>query len=406
MGTYNYVSPEGLVVPDTSEILKTTEGEWKDTLGQDISVESHTPQGVLIASDVAIRSEVAANNAALANQFNPNYAGGIFLDDIWALTGGKRRDATYTIIDNVQLAGIKGVVIPSGSRRATTSGDVFQLLTAVTLDNNTGKGVGIFQALEPGPVPAPANTLTVPVQGYTSVGWETSNNPQAGTVGRDRQSDLSAKQERRRTLALQGRSLGEAVYSNVRAIEGVRSISFRENYDDATKTIDGISLKEHSIWVCVDGGLDADIAEALYRSKTGGTGYNGASKVNYKDPIFGQTFEILFDRPTAKPVMAKITGFVNGQVAGDYEAQLKQAVADYANGLLENGEEGFVLGEDVSSWEIGAAANYRVPGFFISKVEIANKPTSGSPSWSTDTIVMGLKDKAVITVDDVVVVRQ
>ena len=94
MATYEYVSPEGVIVPDTSEILKTTETEWKDTLGQDISVEEQTPQGVLIASDVAVRSEVAAGNAALANQFNPNYAGGIFLDDIWALTGGKRREAT------------------------------------------------------------------------------------------------------------------------------------------------------------------------------------------------------------------------------------------------------------------------------------------------------------------------
>lgn len=402
MATYDYVSPEGVIVPDTSDILKTTEGEWKDTLGQDISVEEQTPQGVLIASDVAVRSEVAANNAALANQFNPNYAGGVFLDDIWALTGGKRREATYTIIDNVQLAGIKGVVIPSGSRRATTAGDVFQLLNTVTLDVNTGKGVGIFQALESGPIPAPANSLTVPVQGYTSVGWETSNNPQEGTLGRDRQSDLSAKQERRRTLALQGRSIGEAVYSNVRAVEGVRSISFRENYEDTAQTIDGISLVAHSVWVCVDGGVSADIAEALYRSKTGGAGYNGSVVVNYKDPIFGQTFQIKFDRPTAKPVSVKVTGSVNGQVFGDPEALIKQAVVDYANGVLANGEEGFVLGEDVSPWEIGAAINYVVPGLFISKVEVANK--TSTPAWGVTTLSIGLKEKATISADDVLVV--
>ena len=402
MATYEYVSPEGVIVPDTSEILKTTETEWKDTLGQDISVEEQTPQGVLIASDVAVRSEVAAGNAALANQFNPNYAGGVFLDDIWALTGGKRRDATYTIIDNVDMAGVPGVVIPSGSRRATPAGDVFQLLTTVTLDSSTGKGKGIFQALEPGPVPAPANSLTVPVRGYTSVGWETSNNPQDGTIGRAQQSDLSAKQERRRTLALQGRSISEAVYSNVRALEGVRSISYRENYEGTAKTIDGISLAAHSIWVCVDGGTDNDIAAALYKSKTGGTGYNGATSVNYKDPIFGQTFVTKFDRPTAKPVMVRVTGFVSGQVIGDPEAMVKQAVVDYANGILASGEEGFVLGEDVSPWEIGAAVNYVVPGLFISKVEVANKAVT--PTWGTATLAMGLNEKATVGLDDVLVV--
>lgn len=401
MATYEYVSPEGVIVPDTSEILKTTEEEWKDVLGQDISVEPQTPQGVLIASDVAVRSEVAAGNATLANQFNPNYSGGVFLDDIWALTGGKRREATYTIVDNVTLTGIPGVVIPSGSRRATTAGDIFQLLTTVTLDA-TGKGTGIFQALEPGPISATANSLTVPVRGYTSVGWETSTNPQEGTIGRDRQSDLSAKQERRRTLALQGRSIGEAVYSNVRAVDGVRSLSYRENYEDTAKTIDGISLIAHSIWVCVDGGTSADIAEALYRSKTGGTGYNGTAIVNYKDPLFGQTFQIKFDRPVAKPVMVKVTGAISGQIVSDPESLIKQAVVDYANGLLDNGEEGFVLGEDVSPWEISAAVNYMVPGIFISKVEVANKATT--PTWGTTTLSLGLNEKATISLDDVLVV--
>lgn len=402
MATYEYVSPEGVIVPDTSEILKTTETEWKDTLGQDISVEEQTPQGVLIASDVAVRSEVAAGNAALANQFNPNYSGGVFLDDIWALTGGKRRDATYTIIDNVDMTGVPGVLVPSGSRRATAAGDVFQLITTVTLDSSTGKGKGIFQALEPGPIPAPANSLTVPVRGYTSVGWETSNNPQEGTVGRDRQSDLSAKQERRRTLALQGRSIGEAVYSNVRALDGVRSISFRENYTNAATTIDGISLVANSVWVCVDGGVDIDIAAALYKSKTGGANYNGAVTVNYKDPLFGQTFIVKFDRPTAKPIMVRVTGTASGQITGDPEALVKQAVVDYANGVLANGEEGFVLGEDVSPWELGAAVNYIVPGLFISKVEVANKATT--PSWATATIAIGLKEKATVSLDDVLVV--
>lgn len=402
MATYKYLSPEGVIVPDTSAILDETNQEWKDVFGQDLDVNPETPQGVLIASDVAVRSEVVANNAAVANQINPNYAGGVFLDDIWAFMGGKRRAATYTLVENVTLTGIPGVVIPSGSRRATTSGDVFQLLTTVQLDNSTGKSVGIFQALEPGAIPCAAHTLTVPVQGYTSVGWETSDNPNAGAVGRETQSDLSAKQERVQTLGLQGRSVADAVYANVRALDGVKSISFRENYTNASLTVDGITLVANSVWVCVDGGVDADIAAALYRSKTGGGNWNGAVTVTYVEPRFGQSFPVKFDRPTAKPITTRVSYTVVGSISGDPVTLIKQAVVDYANGLLENGEEGFVLGEDVSPFEIAAAVNYRVPGLFISKVEIADQATT--PTWTVVTKAIGLKEKATIDLDHVLAV--
>lgn len=400
MATYKYVSPEGVIVPDTSQILSDTEGEWKSTFGSDLDVTPDTPQGTIIASDVAVRSEVVANNAALANQINPNYAGGTFLDDIWALTGGKRREATYTLVDGVTLAGIPGVVIPSGSRRAS-NGNLFELLSTVTLDNS-GAGVGIFQAIEPGAVPCPAHTLTDPVVGYTSVGWETSDNPVAGTIGTEEQSDLSAKKERRQTLAIQGRSVAEAVFSNVRALQGVNSLSFRENTDSTTKTIDGISLVGHSVWACVDGGVDQDVAAALYRSKTGGAAWNGAVSVTVTDAWSGQGSVVKFDRPTSKPVMAKFTVVAKGIGTGDPTSLIKDTIIKYATGQLENGEEGFTLGTDVSPFELSAAANTASPQIFIKSVEIANKATT--PTWTKDDIAIGLNEKATIQVDDILVV--
>lgn len=404
MAAYKYLSPEGVIVPDTSAILEETNTEFTDVMGKDVPVNQSSPQGVLIASDVAVRSEVVANNAALANQINPNYAGGIFLDDIWALTGGKRRAATYTLVDNVKLTGVPGVPIPSGSRRATTYGDVFQLLTTVTLDAN-GVAYGTFQALEQGPVSCPVNSLTVPVQGYTAIGWETSTNEEAGVLGSSQQSDLSVKQERKQTLALQGRSLTEAVFSRVRALDGVRSMTFRENKTNAAKTIDGISLGPNSVWVCVDGGLDTDIANALYRSVSGGAGYNGSVVVKTKDQFSGQTEDIKFDRPVAKPIIVRVTGRVTGSMTSNPEAIIKQAVVDYGAGLMDNGEPGFVLGEDVSPYELASAVNYKAPGIFVIKVEIANQPTSGvQPTWQTTTMDIGLKEKATVDLASVLVV--
>lgn len=398
---YNFLSPEGVIVPDTSEILVNTNTEWLDTFGLDIDLNPESPQGILIASDVAVRSEVAANNAAIANQINPNYAGGVFLDDIWSLTGGSRRPAIFTIVDNVLLSGVPGVVIPSGSRRRTTAGGLFQLISTVTL-NNSGTGVGTFQALEAGPIPCAAHSLTVPVPGYTSIGWETSDNPDDGRTGQLQQSDLSVRQERNQTLGLQGRSLAESVWSNVRALPGVRSLTFRENYTKLDTTIDGIFLLANSVWLCVDGGIDSDIAEALYRTKSGGADWNGSVSVDYRDPIFGQNFPVKFDRPSAKNMMVKVTGRVAGTITGNPVGLVKQALVDYANGLSINGEPGFVIGEDVSPFELASASNAAVPNVFISKVEIATE--SATPTWSVSTLEIALNEKAYLTVDNVQVV--
>lgn len=400
MEAYKYLTPQGVIVPDTSQILADTENEWKASFGDDLDVTPDTPQGMIIASDVAVRSEVAANNAAVANQINPNYAGGVFLDDIWALTGGKRRASTYTIVDGVALTGTAGVVIPSGSRRSS-NGNLFELLSTVLLDNS-GKGTGIFQAVEPGPVPCPANSLTTPVPGYTSVGWETSNNPVAGTPGTLEQSDLSARKERVQTLAIQGRSIAEAVSSNLRAVSGVNSFSFRENVDNTTQTIDGISLVSKSVWACVDGGEDAIVAAALYRSKTGGAAWNGAVSVIVTDQWSGQRATVKFDRPTAKPVMAKFTVVSKGVGTGDPATLIKDTILKYATGQLETGEQGFILGEDVSPFELAAAANTASPQIFIKSVEVATKATT--PTWSKDDIAIGLNEKATIQINDILVV--
>lgn len=396
---YKYVSPDGVIVPDTAAILAETEQEWRTVFGEDLDVNPETPQGMLIAQETAVRAEMAANNAAIANQINPNIAGGVFLDDIWALTGGKRRTATYTTIYNVTLTGAPGAVIPSGSRRKlSTTGDIFELLSTVVLDD-TGTGAGTFQALEAGPIAAPAGTLTLPVSGYTSVGWETSNNLTAGITGQSEQSDLSARRERKLTLALQGRSTAEAVYSNVQALDTVSSLSFRENYENTEQVIDGITLAPHSVWACVDGGSDAEVAAALYRSKTAGAAWNGDVAVTVLDPYSGQSSVVRFDRPTAVPVMARFT-ITAGTGISDPLSLIRSAVLDYANGLTS--EHGFILGEDVSPFELAAAANLAATGIFIKKVEVAY--LNAAPAWQTSAIEIGLNQKATISLSNILVV--
>lgn len=88
MAEYNYITSSGVIIPDTAEQRTAVENEFKAVFGQDLDISPETPQGVLITMETENRDAIVRNNAELANQINPDLAGGVFLDAIWALMGG------------------------------------------------------------------------------------------------------------------------------------------------------------------------------------------------------------------------------------------------------------------------------------------------------------------------------
>ncbi|EAA1041287.1 hypothetical protein A4J64_001944 [Salmonella enterica subsp. enterica serovar Losangeles] len=386
MADYKYINSTGVIMPDTADVREEVCDEYRGVFGDDVITDDWTPQGVLINAETKARTTVIENNAALANQINPNIATGTFLDAIWALTGGQRRGATYSQVVG-KCSGVAGAPIPAGSRARTKNGDEF-----ATLDNATIGDLGyvyvIFQATETGPVPAPVGSLTQITDAV--LGWETVTNEAVGTLGQDVQSDVSARSMRRKTLALQGVSTTEAITSALYDVPGVRSLSFRENVDDTEKVIDGVTLKPHSIYVCVDGGTDEAIGEALRVSKSAGCGFNGSTTVNVTDPVSGQVYAIQFDRPEEITILMRV--YVSSRAMSTVQVQnaVRLAIVDYTRGE-QDGEDGFTVGTDASPFELASGVNRTYPDIFIKKLEIAN---SADQVFSTNTIPVGIWQKA------------
>jgi uncharacterized phage protein gp47/JayE len=396
MADYQYIDETGVIVPDTATVQTEVEGEYKAVFGQDLVVTANTPQGVLITAEVSARSNVLRNNAAVANQINPNLAGGVFLDAIWALTGGQRIAANYSVIPGVHLLGLPGTVVPAGSQASLTDGTLFASVSAVTLDGG-GNGYVDFQAVETGPIAANVGALT---QIVTAVlGWDQVTNPTAATPGRSEESDLASRMRRKNTLSLQNVALPDAITSALYGTLNVRSLTFRENYTNAAATIDGIYLLANSVWACVDGGTDADVAAALLAHKSLGANWNGAVTVNLTDPASGQTYPVKFDRPTDIPVKARVT-VRNLSALTDVPAAVRQAIVDYAAGL-QDGKPGFVVGASVSSFELAGAINRQAPGIYVQNCEISLvTPTS----WVVGQIAIALDEIASIVSGNIEVI--
>lgn len=371
---YNFIIPTGTIVPDTADILLTVQNEYKAAFGADLIVTSDTPQGILIVAETLARAAVAANNAAIANQINPDISGGVYLDALLALMGSFRVPASNTTVI-AQLTGVAGTIIPINSQAQDTSGNIYQTTSQVTLaPGSPGTATVEFEAIAPLPLSVAAHTLTTIVSDV--LGWETVDNAAAQTnIGTAPQSDARAKLFRRVTLGLQGSSIAEAITSALYATPGVTSVTFRENTAASTQTIDGISMVAHSIYACVNGGSDADVANALVSKKSAGAAYNNGASGSpvdyvYTNPFSGQMMDILFDRPDEIPVLVQVT-VTNTNTVEDPVNAVKQAVVDYANGNLPNGETGLTVGTPVSCFEIGGAINVEVPSIFVTNVEIA-----------------------------------
>lgn len=503
---YRYITTNGVIVPDTSTILQGVQDEYKAAFGDDLVVTPDTPQGVLITAEALSRNDTVNNNAALANQINPNIAGGVFLDAIMALTGIQRKPASKTIVSGVTITGVPGTLVPAGAQAQTESGDLFELQSGVVIGGG-GTTTGIFVSVEFGPIGAPTNDLN---QIVTAVlGWETVTNPTPGLLGADEQSDVSARAFRLNTLAFQGVALPVAITSALYNVTGVQSLSFLENYtnnymgflasvtdgatlDDTvwvmtnsgTVTINttgltfaesnqelpspnpwpvakytttgnvaltglgtqgggdwpgsmtaadvvlvknqssaaengyytvaagawsrrtgytngtellganqGIAMLPHSIFVCVNGGSDLDVAAALLENKSLGCAWNGNETVEVIEPVSQQVYPVQFSRPVTVPVLIRVT------ISSGDPASIKQAILDYVSGSIE-GEAGFVVGSDVSPFELAGAVSTQFPETFMTKVEVSYTP----PSYTTDTLAIAIDEIATTDADSITVV--
>jgi len=378
---YQYLDSTGTIVPETSTILAEVQAEYKSVFGADLVVTADTPQGVLITAEALSRDEVVNNNAALANEINPNIAGGIFLDATMSLTGIQRTPATQTVVSGVALTGVAGTVIPSGTQAKTAANDLFATLTTVTLDVS-GNATVDFASVEYGAIPCASSALNTIVTNV--LGWETVTNSTAGVLGSSTQSDQGARALRNNTLGFQGVALPVAMTSALYAVSGVKSLFFQENIAATTQTINGISMISHSIYACVYGGSDLDVASSMLENKSSGCGWNGSTTVDVIEPASGQTYEVKFDRPAEIGILVKVTT-TNGSTAN-----ITQAILDYANGLI-SGFPGFVVGADVSPWEIAGAITTVYPSYYISKVELS---LVSPVSYSTDSIPIAVNEVA------------
>lgn len=389
--SYTYLLSTGTISIDTTDLLSDVEGEWQAAFGATLNTDASTPQGTMIAAETTARTSVMKNNADLANMQNPNLSYGVFLDAICSLLGIERSTNQSTLATTVQITGTSGTTINAGSRIQTPNGDIFTLLTSVTIPVG-GSTTGTFQSQAYGTIPFPLGSMTI-IDGTIGWGSVACTISTIVTPGSAQNTDPQLKNKRNQQLAVQGTASAAAVYANLLNVPNVTSVQVVENNTGQFATaVNGVTFtKPSALWVCVAGTPSPSaVAAAMYAAHNSGcpwdygatgmgTPVQSPNGVTVTDPNTGLPYQVLYVTPIMYDAYVNITVHQTPAQAPGAPA-IQKAILSYADGQ-EQGEAGFVVSADVSAFEISGSVVRQYPGLYVKSCQVACVP-AGNPAPS------------------------
>lgn len=261
-----------------------------------------------------------------AQNFDPRYASGIFLDTICALNGILRLPATPSVVV-CQLTGIVGTVIDAGSQVLNTNGDLFLLDTQVTIPSG-GVINGTFSSFEDEPIECGANTLTRIVQQVN--GWSTVNNTDAGVIGTNTETDFDLRNRYNYLLGLESSGGIASVASAFYDSPIIPNSNVQQNTTDSPLSILGVTISPHAIYISLVPGAATqnDIAALIVSKAPPGCGQDGNTTYTYTDPRYSwQTYDVTYQ--VAVPFYVQVNVMLqglSGDYPGDINVQIQNAI--------------------------------------------------------------------------------
>ena len=223
-------------------------------------------------------------------------------------------------------------------------------------------------------------TITNPKLGIESV---TNVKPFEG--GRNTETDAEFRERYYKSVDFAGGVNIDAIIAEVyESVEAVIAVTGEENDTDFESES---GLPPHSFEVVAYGGLDEEIAKAIFRRKAAGIQTFGNTTVSVLGAS-GQTFDISFSRPTPVKVWVRVTDLVTDQhFPLDGVEQIKRSLVSFIGG---NTRGGLNIGQDVIRVVLPTEV-LKVPGVVDFNLQIS--PDGESFGWGN--IEIAARQKAV-----------
>lgn len=283
----------------------------------------------------------------------------------------------------VTFTGTPGTAIPTGFLVRTVAGLQYAVLTDGRIGTDGSVTLPV-QAVETGAdynvEAGRVNQITNPLDGVDSC-----TNQGVIDGGQDRETDEEFRDRYAQSVDYAGGVNADAIAGEI--LQNVESVYSAICYENDTDEVDVLGLPPHSIEAVVYGGLDQDVAKAIYRRKAGGIQTHGSTRI----PVVaasGQSININFSRPTPVPVYVKVHILETGS---DYPLNgadlVKAAIINYIGGAAYGG---LPIGRDVVYMDLPGVIK-TVAGVVDFELSIGKD----SSSYGTENIQIDTREKAV-----------
>lgn len=319
-----YIDSTGYHFSDYPTFLAWIQDQYRLIYGADVYLEADSQDGQLLAIFAKALYDVAALGGSTYNSFSPSTAQGTGLSRVVKINGLTRRSATRSTAD-LTIVGTAGTTISNGIAQDTNQVK-WNLPASVTIPGG-GTIVATATCDVEGNINAEASTIN---KIFTpTLGWQTVNNVAAATAGVAAETDGELRIRQTGSTANPSLTVFDGTIGALENLEGVTAI---RGYENDTGSTDSNGIPAHTISCVVEGGDVTAICQTIQIHKTPGCGTYGTTSETVFDPK-GMPLLIKFFRPTPVPITVDIEIEIFTGYTSDYEDQLKQAVADYINGI-------------------------------------------------------------------------
>lgn len=389
----NSFDGNGLQVKTQSELVQDLTQDFQGIYGEDINVESNSPDGQLINVFAQCVEDSYQLLSQVYTSFDPDQAIGNVLDQRCAINGVQRKAGTYTYVPvqitcdrSLTLAGLDQYSEEDSYTISDSEGNQFCL--AATSPISTGSNMLQFRAKNIGQVEVLPNTITVPVTvilGVTGI-----NNPSGATeIGQNEETDAELRERRKRAVSISNVGYTEGLQAALENIPDVTKASVFQNRGSST---DSYGIPGHSVWVIVQGGTDTDIGEVMDAKMAPGIGMKGTQSVLV--PQVDDSIAIYyFDRPSQEllyvtlnitPLNGQVIDedYIKGEVAkmnfDPYETVDSSAIICYTKSIQDNIALTCQISTDGVTWETVATPSNLDKYFYITTASITINDMSES----------------------------
>lgn len=387
------VTERGFRRPTYVELLNAIEYKARELFGQRAVLTVRSPLGIFLRIFAWMLNILFALMEDVYNSRFVDTAVGTSLYNLGRAIGLSPLPAQKAS-GYVTFSGAVGTAIPSGFLVKTVAGYQYAVLVAGRIGAD-GTVILPVQAVGTGAdYNADAGTvkeIVNPLDGVSSC-----TNASAMTGGRWRESDEEFRDRYYKSVDFAGGVNADAIAGEIlQNVEGVYSAIC---YENDTDEVDALGLPPHSFEVVAYGGLDEEVAKAIFRRKAGGIQTYGGKTIPVV-ALNGQSYDIHFSRPATVPIYIKVYDLeTDTNFPWDGESRIKAALISFIGGDVQGG---LPIGTDVLYMALPGAI-LSVPGVVDFSLSIG----TSAAALAVKNIVIGTREKAVTNADAITIVRE